>query len=61
MACRPGFAGATLTAGGASWSGSAFAVGLERRLRELGWDITVTPMAGPFFWGAGNRARPAAG
>jgi hypothetical protein len=29
---------------------------LERRLRELGWDITVTPTAGPFFWGAGNRA-----
>jgi SAM-dependent methyltransferase len=29
---------------------------LERQLRELGWDITVTPTAGPFFWGAGNRA-----
>ena len=29
---------------------------LERRLRELGWDITVTPTAGPLFWGAGNRA-----
>jgi SAM-dependent methyltransferase len=29
---------------------------LERRLRELGWEITVTPTAGPFFWGAGNRA-----
>ena len=28
---------------------------LERQLRELGWDITVTPTAGPFFWGAGNR------
>jgi SAM-dependent methyltransferase len=28
---------------------------LERRLRELGWDVTVTPTAGPFFWGAGNR------
>ncbi|MEU8034908.1 class I SAM-dependent methyltransferase [Streptomyces sp. NPDC049099] len=28
---------------------------LERRLRELGWDITVTPTAGPFFWSAGNR------
>lgn len=27
---------------------------LERRLRGLGWDITVTPTAGPFFWGAGN-------
>jgi SAM-dependent methyltransferase len=28
---------------------------LERRLRELGWDVTVTPTAGPCFWGAGNR------
>ena len=28
---------------------------LERRLRELGWDITVTPTAGPFYWGAGTR------
>ncbi|MFB7502900.1 class I SAM-dependent methyltransferase [Streptomyces broussonetiae] len=28
---------------------------LERRLRELGWDITVTPTAGPFYWGSGNR------
>jgi SAM-dependent methyltransferase len=28
---------------------------LERRLRALGWDITVTPTAGPFFWGAGTR------
>jgi trans-aconitate methyltransferase len=28
---------------------------LERQLRELGWDITVTPTAGPFFWGAGGR------
>ena len=27
---------------------------LERRLRELGWDVTVTPTAGPFFWGAGG-------
>ena len=32
---------------------------LERQLRSLGWDITVTPTAGPFFWGAGNRARGA--
>jgi SAM-dependent methyltransferase len=30
--------------------------GLERQLRQLGWDITVTPTAGPFFWGAGSRA-----
>jgi SAM-dependent methyltransferase len=29
---------------------------LETQLRELGWDITVTPTAGPFFWGAGNQA-----
>jgi SAM-dependent methyltransferase len=28
---------------------------LEGRLRALGWDITVTPTAGPFFWGAGTR------
>jgi SAM-dependent methyltransferase len=29
---------------------------LERQLRDLGWAITVTPTAGPFFWGAGGRA-----
>jgi trans-aconitate methyltransferase len=29
---------------------------LESRLAELGWDITVTPTSGPFFWGAGGRA-----
>ncbi|MCW2934624.1 MAG: Trans-aconitate 2-methyltransferase [Actinomycetia bacterium] len=29
---------------------------LERQLRGLGWDIAVTPTAGPFFWGAGARA-----
>ena len=23
---------------------------LERRLRELGWDIKVTTTAGPFYW-----------
>jgi len=28
---------------------------LERRLRSLGWDITVRPTAGPFYWGAGRR------
>ena len=28
---------------------------LESRLRALGWDVTVTPTAGPFFWGAGSR------
>lgn len=32
---------------------------LERQLRGLGWDIKVTPTAGPFFWGAGNRAKGA--
>ena len=29
---------------------------LERRLADLGWRISVTPVAGPFFWGAGGRA-----
>jgi SAM-dependent methyltransferase len=33
---------------------------LERRLCGLGWRITVTPTAGPFFWGAGGRAADAA-
>lgn len=28
---------------------------LERRLRKLGWDIAVSPTAGPFYWGAGSR------
>jgi SAM-dependent methyltransferase len=31
---------------------------LERRLRGLGWNITVTLTGGPFFWGAGCRAVP---
>jgi SAM-dependent methyltransferase len=31
---------------------------LERRLRELGWDVTVMPTAGPFFWGAGGPRQP---
>jgi demethylmenaquinone methyltransferase/2-methoxy-6-polyprenyl-1,4-benzoquinol methylase len=30
--------------------------GLESQLRRLGWDITVHPTAGPFYWGAGQRA-----
>jgi demethylmenaquinone methyltransferase/2-methoxy-6-polyprenyl-1,4-benzoquinol methylase len=34
---------------------------LERQLRALGWDITVIPTAGPFYWGAGGRASPASG
>ena len=29
---------------------------LERQLRHLGWQITVTSTAGPFYWGAGRRA-----
>jgi len=30
---------------------------LQDRLRRIGWDITVTPTAGPFFyWGAGSRS-----
>ncbi len=28
---------------------------LETQLRQLGWDITVTTTAGPFYWGAGRR------
>jgi SAM-dependent methyltransferase len=30
---------------------------LESRLRHLGWDIKVTPTAGPFFWGAGKPSQ----
>ena len=29
---------------------------LERQLRRLGWDITVTTAAGPVYWGAGSRS-----
>jgi SAM-dependent methyltransferase len=29
---------------------------LQQRLRRLGWQITVTPTSGPFYWGAGGRA-----
>jgi SAM-dependent methyltransferase len=32
------------------------AADLERRLRELGWDITVQQTSEPFYWGAGSRA-----
>lgn len=28
---------------------------LERRLRALDWDISVTGTSGPFYWGAGGR------
>jgi SAM-dependent methyltransferase len=28
---------------------------LQQRLHGLGWDITVSPTAGPFYWGAGRR------
>ena len=31
------------------------AEGLERRLRAMGWNIAVTPTAGPFYWGMGGR------
>ncbi|MBX6354713.1 MAG: class I SAM-dependent methyltransferase [Micromonosporaceae bacterium] len=31
---------------------------LEQRLERLGWHIKVHPTSGPFYWGAGNRARP---
>jgi SAM-dependent methyltransferase len=30
---------------------------LEQRLRQLGWEIKVTQTAGPFYWGAGSRAK----
>jgi len=29
---------------------------LEKRLRRIGWNITVTATSGPFYWGAGTRA-----
>ncbi|HUB05228.1 MAG TPA: class I SAM-dependent methyltransferase [Solirubrobacteraceae bacterium] len=32
---------------------------LEAMLRRLGWDIAVYATPGPFFWGAGARARTA--
>jgi demethylmenaquinone methyltransferase/2-methoxy-6-polyprenyl-1,4-benzoquinol methylase len=28
---------------------------LERRLRSLGWDVTVTGTPGPFYWAEGRR------
>ena len=28
---------------------------LERRLRSLNWDISVTGTSGPFYWGTGGR------
>lgn len=31
---------------------------LEQRLARLGWNVTVTPASGPFFWGAGSLDRP---
>jgi SAM-dependent methyltransferase len=31
---------------------------LESQLQNLGWDIKVTPTAGPFYWGAGIRGMP---
>jgi demethylmenaquinone methyltransferase/2-methoxy-6-polyprenyl-1,4-benzoquinol methylase len=29
---------------------------LQARLRRLGWQITVTSVSGPYFWGEGRRA-----
>jgi SAM-dependent methyltransferase len=29
---------------------------LEKRLRQLGWNIKVTSTSGPFYWGAGGRS-----
>jgi ubiquinone/menaquinone biosynthesis C-methylase UbiE len=28
---------------------------LQRELRRLGWDVTVHPTRGPFYWGEGGR------
>jgi len=33
---------------------------LERRLRDLQWDIDVTGTSGPFYWGTGGRRSAAA-
>jgi ubiquinone/menaquinone biosynthesis C-methylase UbiE len=30
---------------------------LEHELAALGWQFTVSPTSGPFYWGAGSRAR----
>lgn len=29
---------------------------LQEQLRRIGWNITVTPAAGPLYWGAGSRS-----
>ena len=29
---------------------------LQEQLRRIGWHITVTPTAGPFYGGAGSRS-----
>ncbi len=34
---------------------------LEKRLRQIGWDIKVTATSGPFYWGAGSRVDESAG
>jgi demethylmenaquinone methyltransferase/2-methoxy-6-polyprenyl-1,4-benzoquinol methylase len=31
------------------------AAGLERRLRAMGWQVTVRRTSGPFYWGSGSR------
>ena len=33
---------------------------LQARLRDLGWEISVSATAGPFYWGAGRRRPPSA-
>jgi len=31
---------------------------LERRVADLGWDVTVTATSGPFYWGLATPIRP---
>ena len=31
---------------------------LEARLSRLGWQVTVTPTSGPFYWGSGSSSDP---
>lgn len=33
---------------------------LEARLARLGWQVTVTPTPGPFYWGSGSLSDPQA-
>jgi trans-aconitate methyltransferase len=34
---------------------------LESLLHRAGWEVTVSPASGPFYWGAGTRAASAVG